>query len=287
MTLKVTSCNSFLSHGLISCLIIVSGYSQSVYAYTAENIVNRLKPSNKLHVQGGRVKSSAIYPGAQAALWIRERVRGSRFIRLRSRYRTNFYLHIQRGRLQVGAINPQWKSAMWLLQRVPGTSYVRIQNRRQPYKYIHIEKGRVQASQIRPDWKSAMWTFKRIGGVGRSWSSVVRETRAGSRRTKKTTKLIVPVKPIPKGVHVEILQATYGSNCKVPVGNVTKKVQARCNGLVNCGYRVNPGVLGDPARGCRKDFLVIYRCGKGKPKKRAYLSPDASGKGIDLICFKN
>jgi hypothetical protein len=41
---------------------------------------------------------------------------------------------------------------------------------------------------------------------------------------------------------------------------VTANLAAACNGRMNCNYQINYKVLGDPARGCAKTFIVYYRC---------------------------
>jgi hypothetical protein len=57
--------------------------------------------------------------------------------------------------------------------------------------------------------------------------------------------------------------ATYGGNCKVPIGNVTDKVgnDLKCNWSSNCSIPISNGTFGDPSPGCGKSFDVAYRCG--------------------------
>ena len=68
---------------------------------------------------------------------------------------------------------------------------------------------------------------------------------------------------------IAIDSATYGGNCKVPIGNVTDKVanDLKCNWTSNCSIPISNGTFGDPSPGCAKSFDVAYRCG-GTPFTR-------------------
>jgi hypothetical protein len=68
---------------------------------------------------------------------------------------------------------------------------------------------------------------------------------------------------------IAIDSATYGGNCKVPIGNVTDKVanDLKCNWSSNCSIPISNGTFGDPSPGCGKSFDVAYRCG-GTPFTR-------------------
>jgi hypothetical protein len=54
--------------------------------------------------------------------------------------------------------------------------------------------------------------------------------------------------------------ATYGGSCGAAVGNMTGVLAKACNGRDHCDYAINYKTVGDPARGCRKDFAVEWRC---------------------------
>ena len=83
---------------------------------------------------------------------------------------------------------------------------------------------------------------------------------------------------------IYVVSATYGGNCGAPRGNVTFAVAEACNGRRVCPYAVDFRVLGDPARGCPKDFTVRWVCGDGEPR-RAGLPPEAGhGSQIVLSC---
>ncbi|MDE2293503.1 MAG: hypothetical protein KGL53_15585 [Elusimicrobia bacterium] len=97
---------------------------------------------------------------------------------------------------------------------------------------------------------------------------------------------------------IKVLSATYGGQTKqiygkcnvVRPGNVTAKVAPACDGKLSCDYKVNAGVLGDPAPGCWKSFSVTYQCAgvAGAPKTVSVggTSGEASGKTVALSCPK-
>jgi hypothetical protein len=83
---------------------------------------------------------------------------------------------------------------------------------------------------------------------------------------------------------IYVTSATYGGNCGVPRGNVTYALAEACNGRRVCEYVVHHRILGDPARGCPKDFVVRWQCGDGEPH-RAGAPPEAGfGSVVVLSC---
>jgi hypothetical protein len=84
---------------------------------------------------------------------------------------------------------------------------------------------------------------------------------------------------------VQVLEATYGENCRVARGNVTKHIASVCNGKNSCSYTIDYTVIGDPAVGCAKDYSVEWKC-VGKPRTySAFASPEAGyQKTVQLIC---
>jgi hypothetical protein len=77
--------------------------------------------------------------------------------------------------------------------------------------------------------------------------------------------------------------ATYGLNCGAPAGNETSVVQQVCTGT-SCSYEVDYRVIGDPVRGCQKDFRVAYHC-RGGADKSAYAAPEAGyGSVVTMTC---
>jgi len=75
--------------------------------------------------------------------------------------------------------------------------------------------------------------------------------------------------------------ATYGGNCKVPIGNVTDKVGSSANWKDSASIPISNGTFGDPAPGCAKSFDVAYKCG-GKAFSRNLMP--AEGQTTILDC---
>lgn len=88
----------------------------------------------------------------------------------------------------------------------------------------------------------------------------------------------------PQTTTISVTMATYGGRtCKIPNGNVTQPLQTACNGKATCQYTVNHLVIGDPAPGCAKDFVVEWTCGTS-PGGSASLPGEASGGKVNLSC---
>jgi hypothetical protein len=82
-----------------------------------------------------------------------------------------------------------------------------------------------------------------------------------------------------------VSQATYGGNCAVAPGNMTGVLAASCNGRADCKYAVDYKVLGDPSRGCRKDFAVEWQCTGNAAKRHLSLPGEAGNRGLaNLTC---
>ena len=77
-----------------------------------------------------------------------------------------------------------------------------------------------------------------------------------------------------------VSQATYGGNCSVAPGNLTGVLAQSCNGRADCEYTVDYKVLGDPARGCRKDFAVEWQCTGNAARHRFSLRGEAGNRGL-------
>ena len=59
-----------------------------------------------------------------------------------------------------------------------------------------------------------------------------------------------------------VQSATYGGNCKAPIGNVTDKVgKLGCNWVESCSIPISNSTFGDPVPGCEKAFDIAYSCG--------------------------
>ena len=37
-------------------------------------------------------------------------------------------------------------------------------------------------------------------------------------------------------------------------------MRSKCDGRPNCNYRISLNTLGDPAKGCNKNFIWYYKC---------------------------
>ena len=83
---------------------------------------------------------------------------------------------------------------------------------------------------------------------------------------------------------IVVLSATYGQNCGVRSGNVTVYVSVACNGKSSCAYQIDARIIGDPAAGCEKDFVVDYSC--TGVKFQSSVSPEASGQTIKIACVE-
>lgn len=77
-----------------------------------------------------------------------------------------------------------------------------------------------------------------------------------------------------------INSATYGGNCKAPIGNGTKKVgfDLYCNWSRNCSIPISNNTFGDPSPGCNKSFDVAYKCGS-----KSFTKNLASAEGQTMI----
>jgi hypothetical protein len=88
-----------------------------------------------------------------------------------------------------------------------------------------------------------------------------------------------------QGPGIEIIEATYGGNCGAKAGNATAKLVGACGSRASCEYRVRVDELGDPAVGCAKDFVVVYRCQRNLEPKRVTLQGEAGlGSVATLTC---
>jgi hypothetical protein len=91
--------------------------------------------------------------------------------------------------------------------------------------------------------------------------------------------------PVASATDIQVVAGTYGGNCNAPHGNKTEHLAAACNGRVDCTYKVDYTVIGDPAVGCRKDYVAEWRCGGSREVRRTVASPEAGfGKTVELSC---
>ncbi|WP_146138406.1 hypothetical protein [Chamaesiphon polymorphus] len=84
---------------------------------------------------------------------------------------------------------------------------------------------------------------------------------------------------------IQVVEATYGGNCRVTRGNVTNQIASACNGNNSCNYTVDYTVIGDPASGCAKDYSVQWKCGGNRKTYSAFATPEAGyQKIVQLVC---
>lgn len=83
---------------------------------------------------------------------------------------------------------------------------------------------------------------------------------------------------------MQIISATYGASCGAPKGNATDHLAKACDGTAKCEYRIDHQVLGDPRRGCAKNFEAEYRCSHFGGSRTASAPAEASGTVTTLTC---
>ncbi len=87
---------------------------------------------------------------------------------------------------------------------------------------------------------------------------------------------------------ITVTLARYGRNCGVE--HADSKVVAKCNGRRSCSYTIDFKKIGDPAVGCKKDYLLNYTCATrtGTPTARPAIRVGAEaglGSRINLSCL--
>ena len=75
--------------------------------------------------------------------------------------------------------------------------------------------------------------------------------------------------------------ATYGGNCKAPIGNVTDSVAVSSNWKESASIAISNATFGDPSPGCAKAFDIAYKCGGSSFSRN--LTP-AEGQTMILDC---
>ena len=82
-----------------------------------------------------------------------------------------------------------------------------------------------------------------------------------------------------------VVEGSYGLNVGAPVGNATKYLEEKCNGLLLCEYVINYEVIGDPAPTRQKDYKAVWRCGIEKTLHERRVPPEAGYKTpLQLTC---
>ena len=84
---------------------------------------------------------------------------------------------------------------------------------------------------------------------------------------------------------IRVVSGTYGRNCGAQYGNVTSDLAGVCEGKVTCEYTIDSRTIGDPVRGCPKDYFAEWQCGNNPEKGSLSVAPEAgNGTRIVLRC---
>ncbi len=87
------------------------------------------------------------------------------------------------------------------------------------------------------------------------------------------------------GNHIKVISATYGGNCGAPYGNVTSHLAGVCDRKESCEYVIDVRVLGDPAKGCPKEYVAEWQCGRDPQRSTVGVRAGAGlGEPIVLKC---
>jgi hypothetical protein len=85
---------------------------------------------------------------------------------------------------------------------------------------------------------------------------------------------------------IKITSVEYGKNCGAGEnsGSTLEHIKGKCDGKIECKYKIDHGQIGDPARGCSKNYTAKFRCGDEIRDRDIYAHNEASGKYITLTC---
>lgn len=97
---------------------------------------------------------------------------------------------------------------------------------------------------------------------------------------------------------INIIHATYGANCSfsrynkrglpyfhaIKSDNAITKVKELCHGKTACAFDISAKAFGEPAKGCEKDFRIIYSCSTQTDLFKIIIPPEAVNKHIVLNC---
>ncbi len=81
---------------------------------------------------------------------------------------------------------------------------------------------------------------------------------------------------------IRVYAGTYGGNCGAPYGNATDDLAAACDGREVCEYTIDYRIIGDPAYGCRKDYVAEWQCGHNPERGSVAAGPEA-GRGARIL----
>jgi hypothetical protein len=131
-------------------------------------------------------------------------------------------------------------------------------------------------------WLRSLWSAKT--GHGRAIAYSIFAAPAIVATAIVVARHAIPPNPaVTNGI--EIMAATYGGNCRAPRGNVSAALRRACNTKHICNYIIDVDVLGDPADGCAKDFVVEYMCEPNTTRMVQKIPGEAGLKGqLFLSC---
>ena len=81
---------------------------------------------------------------------------------------------------------------------------------------------------------------------------------------------------------IRVYSGTYGGNCGAAYGNATGDLAAVCDGKAACEYTIDSRIIGDPAYGCRKDYVAEWQCGDNPVRGSVATGPEA-GRGARIV----
>ncbi len=86
---------------------------------------------------------------------------------------------------------------------------------------------------------------------------------------------------------IEVLSGTYGSNCGLPQGNVSRDLMSRCDGNQTCSYELADRSRLAQVQRCRPDFVAEWRCGDAEFHTAALASGAKPGDTLVLSCARS
>jgi hypothetical protein len=134
----------------------------------------------------------------------------------------------------------------WLDQRYPDFAYrYNMSNRPRDSRWILETVRELTGKPIDTQWQ---------------------EYQASMPATLRLPESLLNRSSVSKGIRV--MSGTYGGNCqgRLTAGGTTNKtwhLKQACEGKDVCEYRVDWQAIGDPAAGCKKDYVAAWQCPGG------------------------
>src|SRR4030095_16745882 len=85
---------------------------------------------------------------------------------------------------------------------------------------------------------------------------------------------------------IRVVSATYGKNCGESYSNKTAPLASAGNGKSVCQYTINSRIIGDPKKGCEKNYEAEWRCPGSWETHKTDVGPEAGNgdKSVTLSC---